>query len=198
VHFIVIYTAIVVVVFSAFRSAAAPTALDDDGAPEWTYLEIYNHAFNQSGREDFTAAFIKNHIATSVRDWNDTYQGDIHLDPDGNGILTTPVGRSASFVKRQQASGYMTGYPYSYGCSGFSWTWDNPYAGCYTYWANGDQLQMKAILTNGIPAAYWGIWIYYGNYCGEGVWWSFNPAYSQCWSGRYNGPFWSFYLGIQS
>jgi hypothetical protein len=144
-HFLTVAT--LVTFFLASYCSTASTGLGNQPPSGVTYQDIYNYAIKMTGgEEDFTASLVKNHVATSERAWSDTYQNDIHLEEDGNGVLTVP-GDNTTLSKRGSS---MTAYPYSLTCDGYGYTWSSPGTGCYGYWSGGKELQIDSITTSGL------------------------------------------------
>jgi hypothetical protein len=145
-RFLTIVAAIVSMFFALHSSAELVFTSSDNSSSEWTYQEIHDYAVRRSGGTDFTASVVKNHIASSGRNWTDVYQGDIHLDGDGNGVLTTHARRGAHLAKTKSSAGRMCAFPYSGNCEGVAWCWVDPDSQCYTYDTDGHQLSLFSVL----------------------------------------------------
>jgi hypothetical protein len=152
----------VALLFTSYGSTASTGLTARQTTSGVTYQDIYNYALQMTGgKEDFTASLVKNHVATSGVAWSDAYQNDIHLDADGNGVLTVPQQNTPALAKR---SGSMTAYPYSGSCnSGYSYTWYNPSSGCYAYWSDGTELAINSVASSGLSGT---LYFFSGGSCG--------------------------------
>ena len=149
-----------IVALSTFSSAVTgtptgspnSTSLLDPTASSynWTYGDAHTYALSKGTDGVAVASLIEEHVKSAGLGWETVYRDDIRLD--NGGVLTLAHSeRGRSLAKRQNPPGsnppgsnsWLQAFPWVSNCQDWvSFTWAPLNFGCYSYWADGQNLRM--------------------------------------------------------